>query len=217
MGDRRMGDRRAPEKGVIRIPLKHAIIYILIAAVIIVSVATNIVLLVRLSQYEDLYDELVHEYYDDSEVADEVEETEEDGNGYDCEVSITGDKEEIKAGETITYEIKATNIEAGDGIKTFEAAIDYDKDVFDCKIETDEEGKWNKVGAIENYIAMSRADLLPSSEDQVIGYVKLTAKENAKADDEEIEFSKMKFTISDNNKNDSFELEDAEVAVKIVE
>ncbi len=65
MPDRRVADRRAPEKGVIKIPLKTAIIGTIVSIVLITSFAGNIVLAVRNSYYKEelaKYESLVSEY-----------------------------------------------------------------------------------------------------------------------------------------------------------
>ena len=61
MGDRRMGDRRAPDKGVIKISFKSAVIYLLCAVVLIVSISANIVLARYYIAYKKGYEELYQE------------------------------------------------------------------------------------------------------------------------------------------------------------
>lgn len=80
MADRRMGDRREQEKGVIRIEFKDAIIYLIITIVLIISISSNIVLVLRNKQYkkeieryknneEALYEDDI--YYEDEYIDDE--------------------------------------------------------------------------------------------------------------------------------------------------
>ena len=133
---------------------------------------------------------------------------------YSCTVVITGDKEEIKAGESVTYEIKATEINAAEGgIEGFETTIEYDSEVFSCKVDTAEDGKWMKTGMLENYLTMYRTDLLPNSEDQVIALVTFTAKADASAGEKSISFTKMKFTMGDSN---SLSVDDKPITINIV-
>ena len=75
MSDRRMGDRRTPDKGMLVIPFKDAVIYIVIATIMIISVTANVILLNRNKQYKDLIESY---YYDDEDIEyeDEIEETE---------------------------------------------------------------------------------------------------------------------------------------------
>ena len=54
MGDRRIGDRREKEKGVIRIKFKDAVKYVIIGIVLLISIATNIVLAIKLNQYKKI-------------------------------------------------------------------------------------------------------------------------------------------------------------------
>ena len=59
MADRRQGDRREPEKGVIKIQFKDAVIYVVLAAIIIISIIFNIVLGIKLHHYRELYEESI--------------------------------------------------------------------------------------------------------------------------------------------------------------
>lgn len=52
MADRRMGDRRTPDKGTINIKFKDAVIYLVISIIIIVSVSANIVLIKKNREYK---------------------------------------------------------------------------------------------------------------------------------------------------------------------
>ena len=52
MSDRRVGDRRQPEEGVIKIKFQDAIWYIILVTVIIISVAANIVLAINNNKYK---------------------------------------------------------------------------------------------------------------------------------------------------------------------
>ena len=95
MADRRMGDRRTPDKGAIVIKFKDAVICIVVSIIIIISVSTNIILLNRNKQYRDVlesyyygdnYDENldVDEYddydyeYEDEYVDEELDDTEQE-------------------------------------------------------------------------------------------------------------------------------------------
>ena len=58
MADRRIGERRSPEKGVIKIQFKDAITYLIFAVIIIISVSANIILAIKLktaNQYISYY------------------------------------------------------------------------------------------------------------------------------------------------------------------
>lgn len=71
MADRRVGDRRTPDKGTIVIQFKDAVIYIVIAIIMIISLSANIILIRRNIQYknvlEDYYFDDNYEEYDDAE------------------------------------------------------------------------------------------------------------------------------------------------------
>ena len=85
MGDRRIGDRRAPDKGVIKVSFKSAVIYLICAIVIIVSVSVNIVLARYYMRYKKAYEELYRENqevidydFDEETEVKEVEEVEDE-------------------------------------------------------------------------------------------------------------------------------------------
>ena len=64
-------------------------------------------------------------------------------NGYTCNISFTPDKASVKPGEDITYEVKVSNINAGNGIKMVELYLgNYDSNLFECKIRNYNEDKW---------------------------------------------------------------------------
>ena len=133
-------------------------------------------------------------------------------DNYTCNLSITENKTIIKQGETITYEIKATNINAGDGITKLEMYIDYDSNVFDCKVEADDDGKWSKTGLLEGYLTMDKSNLEPSSEDQVIAKVAFTAKTGVSNNTYQVKFTNISFTTGDNS---NFTVSDKNVQIQV--
>ena len=66
MGDRRVADRRARPRGVINVKLKDAIIVLVIATVLIISISANIVLGVKYNKYKTYFYEMLEtsEYFD---------------------------------------------------------------------------------------------------------------------------------------------------------
>lgn len=73
MGERRMGDRRAPEKGVIKVPFKDAVIYFTFSLILIVSISANIILASLYNKYRTNYEYLVREDYEEVQSESEVE------------------------------------------------------------------------------------------------------------------------------------------------
>ncbi len=136
-----------------------------------------------------------------------------DDNNYTCDLDITGNSE-VKAGEEVIYELRVKNINAEDGILSFETLINYNDSLVDVTVESDDNGNWNKASMIENYLTMTRSDLLPSSEDQVIAKIKVTANSDATLGDTTIDLTKIKFTMEGEN---FFELEDKSIELKIVQ
>ena len=77
MEDRIQVDRREPEKGVIKIPFKDAVIYVVLAAIIIISIVFNIVLAIKLHHYRELYEESTFvDTIDDDFIEEDIDEIE---------------------------------------------------------------------------------------------------------------------------------------------
>lgn len=73
MGDRRVGDRREKENGVIRIKFEDAVKYVIVGIILIISIAANIVLAIKVHYYKnmaELYLELQDGIYEDDEDVD---------------------------------------------------------------------------------------------------------------------------------------------------
>ena len=136
-----------------------------------------------------------------------------DGSIYQCNLSITGNKTQLKAGESITYDINVTDIQAGSGIITFKALIEYNSNIFNCNVISADESKWTKVGFVENLLMMTRADLEPNAENQTIAKVIFTAKSNATIGDVPLKFSQIVFGM-ENDK--SFQIPDVRLTIPIV-
>lgn len=236
MGDRRVADRRAPEQGVVKIKLKNLIVYCIIGVIIAASVIGNVVLGILYSRVKKQYDELVlereavHGFEDeeliDSEfenVVDDYENAMDDSeNGIiessesvdenTCELVLLGETNRINRGESATFELKANNINAGSGIIMFETLFECDGDSIECTIEPDDDGQWKKTGMVDNYLTMMRDDLMPSSEDQTIAKITITAKKTAKVGKQTVELKSIKFTTEDDN---YFNLQDKKLIINI--
>ena len=66
MSDRRVGDRRQPEPGVIKIKFQDAVWYIILIAIIIISVAANIVFAIKNNQYKQQINAFYNEENEDN-------------------------------------------------------------------------------------------------------------------------------------------------------
>lgn len=130
---------------------------------------------------------------------------------YTCDVSLLGNKTEVKKGESITILVKATNIDAGEGIGTFNATLEFDKDVFDCKVLGDDEGKWQVTAFIENDITMNKTNLEASAEDQTIAKIVLTAKSDAEVGKYPFKLTKIQFSTGP----ETFEVSDVSATITI--
>lgn len=131
---------------------------------------------------------------------------------YSCDFKLEGANTSIIPGGTATFEIKASNIKAEDGIIMFEGLLDYDYNIFECNIEDIENGKWHKVSLLEEYFTMARNDLMPSSVDQTIGKLVVKARENAPKGTYQLKLKNCIFTM-ENNKD--FSINDTTVSIDI--
>ena len=213
MGDRRKGDRRAPEEGVIRIQKKNVGIFGVVIGALVFAIILNIMSWSAYLKYKNQYNTLIDNYYngdnnnDSTETAKVVEST----NNYTCDISINGNKTSIKPGETIEYEIKASNINAGEGINAFEAYIDYDSNIFDCKVKSNEDENWSKTGFLEGYLTMNKLDDA-NTDDQVIAKIVFTAKSGISAGSYKATLNSIKFTSGDDQ---VFKVADNNIEIKV--
>lgn len=218
MGDRRIADRRAPEEGVVKIETKKLIVYAIIVVLLASSIIANIILGILYTNYKKLYTNIINGEDEsinyDEELDDDFFDTSDIGeNEYSCNLVIDGEKV-IKVGESATYTISATDINADDGIIMFETVLDYDSNVFDCEIVNNENSEWNKIGFIENYLTMARKEYQPNSEDQAIVSIKLTAKENTNIGEQEIKLTQIKFTMDEEK---TFMVDDQSLQINVLE
>lgn len=132
---------------------------------------------------------------------------------YSCKVSLFGNATEVKKGDSVTLLVKATEIQAGEGIASFNAILEYNPDVFDCTVSGDDEGTWTKQGLIENSLTMARSDFVASSSDQTIAKIVLTAKENATLGEQSFKLIKMEFSTGE----ETFEVADVSTTITITE
>lgn len=213
MGDRRKGDRRAPEEGVFKIQKKNLWIYLVLIVVLIGAVVLNVYTWSAYIQQRKKYDTIIDHYYNDDSNSSDVTtmSDEENSNGYTCDFSINGEKTSVKAGESLEYELSILNIKADTGIKAFETFIDYDENVFDCKVKSNEEDNWSKIGFLEGALTMYKNENV-NKDDQTIVKVVLTAKDSATAGNYKVSFKNIRLTAEDEK---SFKLEDSSIDIKI--
>ena len=120
---------------------------------------------------------------------------------YTCNIETIKDKTNIKPGESITYQIKATNINAGQGITMFQTTLVFDSNKFEYKVAGDDSGKWSIMVNTNNELVMNVAD--PSTAnaiDQVIAKITFTAKSSVLAGTYQAKLSNIKFTVKNEDK-----------------
>ena len=116
---------------------------------------------------------------------------------YGCTLIVESNKKTIKKGEEITLTIKASDINAGNGIVMFSTIIEFDENDFSFANQNEivSAQGWSNFARIDNSITFYRSDYLPNSENQEIGKVKLIAKNDITAGDKAITFTSNEFVI----------------------
>ena len=132
---------------------------------------------------------------------------------YTCNLELIPDKSKILAGETVTIEIKVSNIQAGNGIAHLNGLLEYDNTVFEEKFKTQtaDDGNWTN-SVQENCVNFSTASIEPTIEDSVIGKVVLTAKKDVEIGVKEVKF----INIAVSSINKKFYIDDISVKIEIV-
>ena len=133
-------------------------------------------------------------------------------DNYTCNILLTPDTSSIKAGESITYELKVSDINAGDGIVMSEFYIDYNSDIFDCKVRSYDEDKWSINAYLEGKTTMSTYGVQPTKEDQIIAKIILTAKTGIADNTYQVKITNISFTAADDSK---FAIADKSMDVKV--
>lgn len=133
---------------------------------------------------------------------------------YTCKVTLAANNNgEVKQGESITLLVKVTDIEAGEGIASFNAMLEYDSDVFECTVSGDDDGEWQRQGLVENSLSMTRSDLLANSSDQTVAKIVLKAKEDASVGRQTFKLSKIEFSTGD----ETFSIDDVSASITVAE
>lgn len=132
-------------------------------------------------------------------------------NNYTCTLTVKPDKTQIKAGESVTLSVNVSDIDAGDGIAIFNTTLEYDANIFDLKAQSDSAGNWTST-VLENSITFTKANYEATSEDQEIGKVILTAKQDATLGEKTIAFTKNEFSNTS-----TFSVADVSTTIEIVE
>ncbi len=109
-----------------------------------------------------------------------------------CNIELIADKTKVKPGETVTFELKASDINISGGIVEFNGYVDYDTDLFEeCKIvpSTPWVNTMDYSALLEPEFYAGTEDLSqmfllvnnsnPSLEDQVMAKISLKVKSNA--------------------------------------
>lgn len=133
-------------------------------------------------------------------------------DNYTCTLTIDSDKTKIAAGESVTFSIKVSDINAGNGIAMFTTTVEYDTNVFDIKVQSTDNGVWTVVANIEGSITFSTSNYETTTQDNEIGKVILTAKQGVEIGEQTVIFKKNDF--SDKN---TFTVPDITKTIEIIE
>ena len=133
-------------------------------------------------------------------------------NGYTCNVTLTSDKTSVKQGENITYELKVSNINAGNGLKMIEFYTgDYDSNMFECKVRNYNEDKWSLINN-EGYISITSNDSEPWKTNETIAKIIYTPKGGASNNTYQTNITNISATTDDNSK---FSIENITLNIKV--
>lgn len=114
-----------------------------------------------------------------------------------CTISLVPNKTQIKPGESVTFEVRATNINDSKGIILFAAYVNYDDNALTFNTANIGGDGWSGTVS-ENYISMQRTSLEPSKENQVIAKLTFTAKSNASVANKTIGLENISVTTETN-------------------
>ena len=134
------------------------------------------------------------------------------GEEYSCTLSFTPDKTSVKPGEDITYNVKVSNINAGNGLKMIELYIgNYDSSKFNCKVRNYNEDKWSIVNK-EGYITVSSNNSEAWKTDEILAKIIYTPKTGVADSMYQTKITNMKATTADDSK---LTLKDTTLNIKV--
>ncbi len=118
---------------------------------------------------------------------------------YSCNFIFTPDKNSVKPGEEITYEVKLANINAGNGLKMVEFYIgDYDSSKFECKIRNYNEDKWTLINR-DGYITISLNNSESWNTDEILARIIYTTKVGVADGTYQTKIKNIRVTAEDKN------------------
>lgn len=118
---------------------------------------------------------------------------------YSCSLTLTPDKTSVEPGKDITYELKVSNINAGDGLKKFEFSVgNYDSSKFDCKVSNYNENKWNITNSGGN-VTITPKSSSNWKNDEVLAKITYTPKSGLTNNTYQNKITNIKATTADNS------------------
>ena len=196
-----MGKKVSNKKG------KSGVVITIIILILIVSIIWGIIHFRNKKAEESM---LIEDNYDEMEYDSAIEEySDNDGT---CSLEIQSEQNSIKRGQSGEYTLMINDINAGEGIVMVEALLEYDSNSIECEAIAEDNGDWSLTGMAENYVTFVRKDLQPSSSDQTIGKIKVTAKNGSTSSQQTVKIKNIIITM-DSDKY--FYLDDQEINVKV--
>lgn len=128
-----------------------------------------------------------------------------------CTLSITPDKTEASAGNTITLILTVSKITSEKGIAIYNGLVDYNSDIFELSLQDSSNGKW-KGDLIENSVTFTKSDLEGTKENQEIGRIVLGIKSGATIGKQTITLKNNEFAEAT-----SFKIDDVNTSVEVIE
>ena len=131
---------------------------------------------------------------------------------YSCSITVTPDKTSVISGEDLTYDLKVSNINAGNGLKNIEFYLEnYDPNVFDCKIINYDESKWTISNSGGNIVITSK-NSQPWTNEEILAKIIYTPKSDTIANTYQTKITNISATTDDNTK---LTMEDINLNIKV--
>ena len=127
-----------------------------------------------------------------------------------CTLSITPDKTQASAGDTITLALTVSKITSENGIAIYNGLVDYNSDIFELSLQDSSNGKW-KGDLIENSVTFTKSDLEGTKENQEIGRIVLKIKSGETIGKQTITLKNNEFAEAT-----SFKIDDVNTSVEVI-
>lgn len=132
-------------------------------------------------------------------------------NSNSCVLTITPDKTQVSAGDTVTLILTVSNITSENGIAIYNGLVEYNSAVFELSVQDSSNGNW-KGDLLENSVTFTKSDLEATKENQEIGKIVLKTKSDVSTGVQTITLKSNEFADTT-----SFKIADVSTSVEITE